>query len=427
MKLLNHTSKYFALLLLPLITIWAVTFYYAMLDEIYDSLDDGLENQKILLLQRVEKDPGLLDHTAFENGNFSIGNISQNSYKTFKERYQDTMMYMQNEKDYEPVRVYESAFQHKNQYYKIKIVTSMVEEDDLIESLVLYLIALYVLLVATILILNNWLLKKIWQPFYGLIHQLRGFSIERDDKITPPQTNIEEFNLLNAAVERLTQKSRDSYVEQKQFIENASHELQTPLAISINKLELFLEKNKLEDKQMADLAAVLDNLGRLTRLNRSLLLLSKIENKQFIDEEEVDFDDLIQQVITDFEDLAEHKNIQIKFSATAHLNYIINKDLATILLTNLIKNALVHGRENETVKMVLKERAIQIQNSGTENALDGQKLFSRFKSTTTDKRSTGLGLAIAKAIADKYNLDLSYTFNGQHLFIVRFPENMLHR
>ena len=421
MKLLNHTTKYLALLLLPLITIWAVIFYYAMLDEIYDSLDDGLENQKMLLLHRIPEDPQILKHTDFDKGNHSITPISEKNYSNFKERYIDTLMYMQNEEDFEPVRIYESAFSHGDDYYKVKIITSMVEEDDLIEDLVAYLIWLYMLLIASILILNNWLLKKIWKPFYGLIRQLHHFSIEKDQKILPLATPIEEFQLLNETVERLIHKSRNTYVEQKQFIENASHELQTPLAISINKLELFLENNALNTEQLIALAAVLDNLGRLTRLNKSLLLLSKIENRQFVDEEEVNFNTLTLQIITDFEDLAAHKNIGINFMETHKLKHKMNRDLAVILLTNLIKNALVHGLKNNDIQVIIKNTYISVINQGAPETLDGETLFSRFRTPNTSQKSTGLGLAIAKAITDKYGLHLSYSFKEQHIFTVLFP------
>ncbi|HET8829648.1 MAG TPA: histidine kinase dimerization/phospho-acceptor domain-containing protein, partial [Pelobium sp.] len=279
MKLLNYTSKYLLILLLPLITIWAVIFYYALLDEIYDSLDDGLENQKMLILQNPESIEGALANQNFRKGNHVITKIDQHEYSNFKESYRDTLMFMQNENDYEPVRVYESIFKDNGAYYKIKVITSMVEEDDLIENLATYLVILYFLMLISIVLLNNIILRKIWKPFHSLISQLKSFRIEKETTLKIKESDIEEFQLLNQTMEQLTEKSRKSYLNQKHFIENASHELQTPLAISINKLELFSEKNNLNEEQLKDIGFVLDNLGRLTRLNKSLLLLSKIENQ----------------------------------------------------------------------------------------------------------------------------------------------------
>ena len=285
MKLLNHTTQYFALLLIVLISVWAVVFYFAMLDEVYDSLDDGLENQKELIIQETESDATLLDDTDFGINKYTIKKVSFEKDGKFRESYRDTLMYMQNEKEYEPVRILESVFEREGSYYKIKVVTSMVEVDDQIENLAVYLVGLYLVLLTSIILLNNLVLKKVWKPFYDLIGQLRGYRIESGGHIEPTLTDIEEFGLLNQSVERLTKKSRDSYVAQKQFIENAAHELQTPLAIAINKLELLLEKNGLTRPQTQEVGAVLDNLARLARLNRSLLLLSRLDNQQFTGEE----------------------------------------------------------------------------------------------------------------------------------------------
>ena len=422
MKLLNHTSKYLAIILVPLITIWAVIFYYAMLDEIYDSLDDGLENQKILLLERLSANPEIFDHNDLELWNHTITPISKNQYDKIKERYTDSLMYMLNEKDFEPVRIFESKMDYKDNYYKVKFITSMVEEDDLIEDLVTYLVILYLVLMVMVVILNNLMLKKIWQPFHSLIAQLQNFRIEKDQQIRTMDTSIEEFQRLNMSVHTLINQSRARYLEQQHFIENASHELQTPLAISINKLELFIENTTLSEEEVKTMASVMDNLGRLTRLNKSLILLSKIENRQFVNEEMIDLNSLTASVIENFEDMASHKNIELDFNPISHLKFQMNKDLAVILLTNLIKNSIVHGLKNNSVNIRIKDNTITIQNYGLKESLDATTLFSRFKKISTDKKSTGLGLAIAKAISEKHGIDLQYSYNKQHQFQVSFPK-----
>lgn len=422
MKLLNHTTKYLAILLVPLITIWAFIFYYAMLDEIYDSLDDGLDNQKVLLLQRLPANPEILEHKDLELWNHSITPISRQYYDKFETRYSDTLMYMLNEKDFEPVRVFETKMKYNDAYYKIKFITSMVEEDDLIRDLVTYLIVLYLSLMITIIVLNNLMLKKIWKPFHSLMSQLPNFRIEKNHQIKTKDTTIEEFKLLNQSITTLIDQSRARYLEQQHFIENASHELQTPLAISINKLELFLENTNLSEAEFKTLASILDNLGRLTRLNKSLLLLSKIENKQFIDEQPIDFNQLIATITEDFQDLASHKHINLKIDYRARLKFEMNKDLAIVLLTNLIKNAIVHGSQNNTVTIIVHQNSIVISNFGSPIALDTNLIFSRFKKISVDKKSTGLGLAIAKAISEKYAIELLYSFKDQHYFNLYFPK-----
>lgn len=423
MKLLNYTTRYFAILLLPLLTIWAVVFYYAMLEEIYDSLDDGLENQKILLMQRLPSNPQILHHTDLELWNHAVNPISKEHFKKFKESYKDSLMYMLNEEDFEPIRVYETSMFYQNKYYKVKFITSMVEEDDLIQDLITYLIILYILLLVTILLLNNILLKKIWRPFHNLMRQLLNFKIENNQNVQTTETTIDEFKLLNETIVNLINENKARFLEQQHFIENASHELQTPLAISINKLELFLENTELSYTDLETMAVILDNLNRLTRLNKSLLLLSKIENRQYAEEESLDINEILKKIIADFEDFSIHRNIKINFKISSELIFEMNRDLVIILLTNLLKNAVVHSRKHSKIEIESKNSILTFQNYGIENPLDTSIIFSRFKKNSPDKKSSGLGLAISKAISEKYGITIEYDFQEQHAFQLKFPSS----
>src|SRR5690606_30839282 len=350
----------------------------------------------------------------------AITPISKKQYEQFEDRNSDTLMYMLNERDFEPVRVYETTLAYNDNYYKVKFITSMVEEDDLIQDLVVYLIVLYASLMIAIVILNNLMLKKIWKPFHSLMRQLRDFRIEKNHHIKTIDTNIEEFKLLNTSITTLIDQSRARYLEQQHFIENASHELQTPLAISINKLELFLENTKLPADDIKTMASVLDNLGRLTRLNKSLLLLSKIENRQFVDEETIDFNSLTANIIGDFEDLASHKHIVLHLEEHSNLNFQMNKDLAVVLMTNLVKNAIIHGQRNNTVTIKIHEKSISISNIAVHEPLTANHILSRFKKISNDRRSAGLRFAIANAISEKYGIGLEYRYSEEHLFKLTF-------
>lgn len=421
MKLLNHTTSYFAAVLLVLLGIWAVIFYFEMLDEIYDSLDDGLDNQKMLVINRAKNNPNFVQRLEFKDGSYTIKAIDEPGALQFRDAYRDTLMYMENEDEYEPVRLLETVFKKDNEYYKLKIITSMVEEDDLIEDLLFSLILLYIGLILSIVLLNNLILKKIWTPFYALLQQLKEFRLDKDQKIETVPSNIEEFNLLNVRVEQMLGKSVSSYNSQKQFIENAAHELQTPLAISINKLELLVENEDLNNEQIALVASVLNTLEGLTRINKSLLLLSKIENLQYPDEEEITFNKLIIEVKEDFEDLSRHRSINIKIEHISDLKYIMNKGLARILLSNLLKNAIVHGQKKSDIKITLSAQSFRISNTSVKTALDPDTIFSRFQKNSASKESTGIGLAIAQTIANKYGLQLIYTYTGNQNFHINFP------
>lgn len=420
MKLLNHTSRYFSIVLLIVIPIWAAVFYYSMLDEIYDSIDDGLDNQKGLILQKVETDSIVADKNYFDETDYLIREVPANSAIDQYDRYTDTLMYMQNEKSEEPVRMLTTAFTKNDRYYQLQIITSMVEEDDLLRQLLYSLLWLYGGLVISIVLLNNFLLRKIWKPFHQLMAQLKKYRLDKPVPVKPVPTKVDEFNMMNDTVQKLLDRNMHIYNSQKQFIENASHELQTPLAIAIAKLETLAGDHRLSEEQLRLLSGALDNLARLTKLNRSLLLLSKIENKQFPGEEEVDIYELVQKIVADFKDQSDYKEIQVNVHTEEKSVVRMNPGLAVILITNLIKNAIVHSPRKGQVHIEVNSQLLSVENTAATGPLDAEKIFDRFHISDASSSSTGLGLALVKAIVQHYQFSVEYSFNGKHRVIVKF-------
>lgn len=420
MKLLNYTTSYFAILLLLAITLWATLFYINMLDEIYDSIDDSLENNKLLIMEKAASDPSVLQRTGFDEGNYAIHPIPQPEAENYQNIYLDTSMYMLNEEDYEPVRMLKTVFRQDDQFYELKVITSMVEEDDLMEDLFFALLLLYVGLIASILVLNNFLLKKVWSPFYHLLHTLKNFRLEHPEPFVPEKSRIEEFNTLNTTVEKLLKSNMAAYQSQKQFIENASHELQTPVAISLNKLELLAEQGDLSEEKLKLLSAAINNLERLTRLNKSLLLLSKIENRQFAGEEPVNLKLMCRSMVEDFSDQATFRGVELSLREEGDCIKKMNAGLAATMISNLIKNAIVHNHTGGKVEVSISPHSLQVINSGKQEPLDEERLFARFYKGEASSETTGLGLSIVKAIADLYQFRLKYTYRNGHCIEVFF-------
>lgn len=420
MKLLNYTGAYFAGILLIIISTWATLFYYDMLDEIYDSIDDGLDNQKGLIIQKAAYDSSVLAKQNFGESDYAIQEIPAGEAMHYQDTYVDTMMYMQNEKSDEPVRLLKTVFLQNGRYYRLQVGTSMVEEDDLIKQLFYSILWLYMGLVVTIIVFNNFLLKKIWRPFYHLMSQLRRFRIDKPQPIAPVPTRVDEFRLLNETVEKLLKRNTDIFSGQKNFIENASHELQTPLAISINKLETLADSQQLTAGQMQLLAGALDNLERLTRLNRSLLLLFKIENRQFPGEALVNLNRLVKKVVEDFSDQVSFNDLAMTVVENGNCTPRMNGDLASILVTNLVKNAIIHNHPKGAVTIRVDQYALRVENTGQPGPLDSEKIFHRFHSGQPSRTSSGLGLAIVRAIADLYKFRVEYRYEAKHIMIVDF-------
>lgn len=414
--------------LLIALSAWAFIFYVNMIDEVHDSIDDGLDNSKLLIIHEARLDSTVLNKLHFDEGNYAIRKIPENHALKHRDLYKDTLMYMENEDDLEPVRLLTTVFEAKeNEFYQLKVISSMVEEDDLIEDLFYSLLWLYLILIVTILLINTLVLRSMWRPFFDYLNRLSQFKLGKNEEVQPVQSKVSEFQLLNKVVSEVLESNIRSFHSQKQLIENASHELQTPLAIALNKLQLLAGNSELSEEMVKEVFQTIETLERLKRLNKSLLLLSKIENKQFLNEEQIHFNALIQSVVNDFQDQIEFKEVEVTILSESELKVKMNPELARILVSNLVKNAIHHNFKKGKVEILIEKCAIQISNSGSGHALDSGKVFERFHKESTDQSSTGLGLAIVKSILEISGYHISYAFfNGFansdsiHRFTVEF-------
>jgi len=423
MKLRNYTLRYLIIALLGVIAVWAALFYAVILDEVYDNIDDGLKNSKILIIRESYANEKVLETREFGINQFKITPLPKGKLYDFSDKFISTFEFMEYDDDNEPVRLLETVFNDsKGNPYKLTIRASMVEEDELMEDLLTALVALYIMLVISIALINQVILRKAWKSFYEMLYGLKNFRLGTGNTFTAPQSPITEFKTLGLELEDLLKRNEEIYASQKHFIENASHELQTPLAISLNKLELFADNNNLPEDQMMEIGKISDTLNRLVRLNKSLLMLSKIENRQYADEEIVNFNELITQLTEDYQDLAEYKNITLNIDFQAQLSFSMNKGLALTLVSNLLKNAIVHNHTGGMVNFIITENTITISNSGNSKPLNANAIFNRFYRDTNNEQSTGLGLSIVNSIIANYKITAAYSFNGLHTFTITFPE-----
>jgi signal transduction histidine kinase len=420
MKLLNHTLLYLSVSLLGVLGLWAVVFYFFMLQEVKETVDDGLTNYKMFIVHRTQGDTSMLHSDSFGDKNYRINEISAEQAIRVLDTYKDTLIYQERLEQHAPVRLLTTAFVANEKYYELKIISAVINKTDLIRKLFLALAALYGVMLASILVVNNFVLKKIWKPFHYLLTQLRNFKLGNTPLFKPANTSVKEFRELNDSLQSLLQRNSDTYLSQKQFNENASHELQTPLAISINKLELLAERGALTDEDAATVGEVIQALESLKRLNKALLLLSKIENQQFAEEQQVRFNDVFTKLVRDFADLLRFRKVQVQLVEEGSFEKQMNNTLAEILLMNLLKNAIVHNRPGGAIVITISHSGFNMENTGTAESLDEEKMFDRFYKRSAESGSTGLGLAIVKAIAGLYDLSVIYAFSaGKHKFSIQ--------
>lgn len=419
MKLLSYTYRKLALLLFLLMAVWGVLFYYAIIDEVVDETDDTLENYGEILMESALHDPSILETEGSLMSFYKFTSISEEEGRHYRQVFYDATVYIELEDEDEPVRVMCTAFRMPDgQYYELKLMISILERDDMVEAMLWYLGALFLLFLICTSIGIQLVLKGVFRPLHRLLDWLHCIQPGKEVPPLDNPTKIREFRQLSDAALDMGNRSYKAYEEQKQFIENASHELQTPLAIVRGKVELLAESEGMTEQQMEQLDEIYATLGRAVKLNKSLLLLSRIENGQYTEMEDVSVDEILDELLPDLMDIYEHKQVRL-IRKREEQPFIIrcNHSLAQILVSNLVKNSLLHNREGGELQVFTTPTSLVIKNTG-DVPLDGEKLFRRFYHGMDGKKdSTGLGLAIARSIALSSSLKLTYEWqDGMHTF-----------
>lgn len=346
--------------------------------------------------------------------------IKQSDGRVTDKSYHTLVMYDSIENEEKPYRQLSTNVIIKGKPYILTVQMSLVDNDDLILAIGLVQITVSVLLVAGLLFLNRSLSKRLWRPFYKTLDQLKAYELDKSESIAIEKSNIIEFNDLNKTVSHLTERNRKVFLSQKEFIENASHEIQTPIAIFQSKLDTLMQSPNLSQAEAETIMELESTAQRMARLNKNLLLLSKIDNEQFLVTEPVDVSAIVNSQISILEQMALMENISIS-SELSSLKVNANKTLIEVLVSNLLHNAIRYGAKNEPVRVTLNQKTLSILNKGIATKMGIEQMTQRFSKESTHPNSTGLGLAIVKEICDSCNYRLEYSFlDSTHSFSITF-------
>lgn len=327
--------------------------------------------------------------------------------------------YSEAEKETQPGRSLVTTIETAGKFYRVTITKPSVETEDLFRLIFMITLGIIIMLLLSIVIINRFLLNSLWRPFYETLKNLKAFNLADNRELAVQPTQIEEFRELNSSVLTMAKRVRQDYKELKSFTDNASHEMMTPLAVINSKLDTLIQTEALSDKQGELIEDVYLAVSRLSRLNQSLLLMAKIENDLIKDEENIDMSVLIGQKIRQFNELIQSNEISIE-SDLQPRKVSMNKQLADILLNNLISNAIRHNVAAGVITIQLKQNGLSISNTGTKIALDPHRSFERFYKSVSSEGS-GLGLAISSQICNLYGFKLSYRYRSdKHVFHIEF-------
>lgn len=300
-------------------------------------------------------------------------------------------------------------------------------EQDIIAGMMLQFLLIFLVITMALFLTVRFATKKLWQPFDDTLRKAEQFNLARSGIPLFMETDIYEFARLNHSLGQLMKKDKDIYRIQREFTENASHELQTPLAIIRSKLDLLMLEN-LTESQMQLVSDLYELTMRMGHLNRNLLLLAKIENAQYTVWEEVDIAALLADSLPLYETLQNGKTLRMydrRISRDSKLR--ANPVLLECLLKNLIVNALRYSKDKGEVQIWVENNSLTVSNESTDGkSLDADTLFCRFRPGNAGPKGNGLGLAIVKAICDFHHWIVEYKFEaGCHHFIVNFHTKQL--
>ncbi len=421
MRLLHVITLRLSLLATLILFCWSVFFYYTIMNEVNDEVDDSLEDYAEMIIIRSVRNEALPTASSGSNNQFFLREITpQYAAQTPHVRYEDRDVFIEEKDEFEPARVLTYIFQNDDgKFFELEVSTPHIDKKDLRGAIFYWIVFLFLAILLCILLLNLWTIGHSMRPLRKLLRWLDKYRVGEDNRPLDNPTKIYEFRKLNEVVKESIERTEVAYEQQKMFIGNASHEMQTPLAICNSRLEMLLEDPSLTERQMEEIVKTRQTLEQLSRMNRSLLLLTKIDNGQFADVADVNFTESIQRLLPDYEMVYASKNIRLQTELQGDFIVRMDESLAQTLLSNLLKNAFVHNHEGGEITIKATADSLLFENTGAPESLNRDYIFERFYHSSDNRQSLGLGLAVVKAICQRYGLRIDYAFNnGKHAFTI---------
>jgi signal transduction histidine kinase len=417
-KLLHKTTNYFLLFSVLVLLIAAPVFYYITNYFYIEETDEFLENHNKEFVEYELPTFKISDIPVWNK--YNRNDLLIPSHIVSKETYFTKEYYVKIEEENQPYREINSPIFIEGKPYTYTTKINIIKNKEFVESIAKLFFIIITILMLGVLLIVKFSSKRLWKPFYNTLQQIQGFEL---DKNKPPvfiSSDVDEFNQLNKNLSKLITKNISVYKSQREFVENAAHELQTPLALFQTKIDTLFQL-ELNEKQSSILSSLNNDVSRLNRLNKNLLLLSKIDNDSFLEKSTFVLNDYINKHLDFFTEQAAAKNILISTEFISELSITGNSSLTEVLINNLFLNAIRHNEKDGKINIRIENNTLTFSNTGQKNSLVIDKLFNRFTKSNPSSQGNGLGLAIVKKITEINQWRISYSFADEwHCFRVNF-------
>ena len=422
MRLISRIMLNTTVVLAVGLSVWSVVFYYVMKDRLVRETDAALMQVAEALMQRY-----LAGEESLIDGEGSVYTIRFIPVPDEYARSHRSLSFSnQNEEargrsGRQAVRTVQMIFrQPDNQAVALQVSTPMNAVHNLRMALLWGVVILYGALLVLVLSINYIVIQYSMRPLYVLLDWMKHFDLKHNSAPLVNETGVAEFRQLNHAANQQVERVKRLYEQQRQFIDNAAHEMQTPLAVCLNQMERMQQKEDMPEEMQADLYRLQRPLRRLVRLHKDMLQLTRIENGVYAERTDVDVRALVAGTCEDLSEVFAHKGITYIIKSESPLHVQMNDTLAHQLVGNLLRNAWLHTPEGGRITVEWNAEEAVFANSG-EKPLDGERIFERFYQGERKENSNGLGLAICRSVCQQCGFSLTYSFKeGMHRFIWHF-------
>jgi signal transduction histidine kinase len=381
--------------------------YFVIKKDVYKQIDNSLITEKIIIQDQIEQTETIPDFSATVGHEIEVNFLNYPAHQI--QVIKDTVIYDPQTEENIPYRYFfYSGNTNRKRGYTISIFQLLSEKQDLLGAISLYLSGLFLSLLIISLLINYFISKRLWSPFYKSVDKAVNFDVLSDKPLDLPDTDIIEFQELNRVLEKMTQKMRTDYLNLKEYNENAAHEIQTPLAIIRSKMELLMQNKYLKKESLSLIKSINEATTRLFKLNQGLLLISKIENQYFQENKKISLKEILERCLGNYREIMELRGIKVEVVTSDQAIVEMNEVLADVLISNLLSNAVRYNIENGFIKCYISSECLTISNSGLPLKTDPELLFRRFNKGSDNPQSVGLGLSIVKKITENYKMQVTY-------------------
>jgi signal transduction histidine kinase len=386
----------------------AALLYLTIKKVIYRQIDESLITEKTIIEDQIRQTDTIPDFEGTFGHQIEVKllNYHVNRVQSIK----DTDIYDTKSDSFIPFRyIFSSGNSVGKKGFIITIFQIISEKNELLHDIEVYMFSLFFSLLLISILINYLIAKRLWRPFYNSVRIAERFDIQSDKLLELPKTDINEFIKLNEVLENMTRKMRDDYLNLKEFGENASHEIQTPLAVMRSKTDLLMQQKNLNKDSLTLIKSINEAITKLFKLNQGLLLISKIENKVFHEKKKVSLKQITVNGLDNYKEIMQLKKIKVEMDASDEALVEMNDMLAEVLISNLLSNAVRFNINGGFIKCHIDIMFLIITNSGLAMITNPEDLFKRFHKNSDNPQSVGLGLSIVKEIAESYGMNITYT------------------